>query len=193
MPRRNYVGWTEFPYMIDQSGRVRHQFIRADYVNRNGIRCKETIIQLEDAAGKTAYLGSGLGYSFHLPAALLAAPKTIVETPSVKQALQQETVSEIADALIDGAKPKGQRGRKPRIPVAIAWLIELLTDGQKPVTEIYEAAKKNLDENGVPLFSEHTIDRAKMELGIKAQQIWCKSTNTSKWVWCLPATPECQN
>ena len=106
--------------MTDQSGRVRHQFIRADYVNRNGIHCKETIIQLKDAAGKTAYLGSSFGYSFHLPAALLAAPKTIIETPSPEQALQQETVSEIADALIDGAKPKVQRGRKPRIPVAIA-------------------------------------------------------------------------
>ena len=192
-PRRNYVGWTESSYVTDQSGRARHKFIQAVYVDRNGIRCKETIVRLENTTGKTTYLGSGFGYSFHLPPELLVAPKTIIETPSVKQALQQETVSEIADALMDDQKSKGQRGRKPKeLSVAITWLLALLACGRKFVTEIYEAAKKNLDENGVPLFSERTIDRAKAELGIKAMQIWCKETDTNKWVWYLPATPECQ-
>ena len=179
--------------MTDQSGRVRHQFIRADYVNRNGIRCKETIIRLENATGKTTYLGSGFGYSSHLPAELLAIPKTIIETPSVKQALQHGIVSEIADALMNDQKSKGRRGRKPKESTdALTWLSTLLACGGKFVTEIYEAAKNELDEHGKPRFSESTLDRAKMALGIRPKQIWCKISNTNKWVWHLPTTPERQ-
>ena len=194
MPRRNYVSWTEYPYITGQSGRARHKFIQAVYVDRNGIRFKETIVRLENTTGKTTYLGSGFGYSFHLPPELMVAPKTIIETPSPEQVLQHGAVSEIADTLMNDQKPKGRRGRKPKESTdALTWLSTLLACGGKFVTEIYASAKNELDEHGKPRFSESTLDRAKMALGIKPKQIWCKISNTNKWVWQLPVTPETQN
>jgi hypothetical protein len=83
-------------------------------------------------------------------------------------------VNKTANDLMQDQRQVFQRGPKPeKRNDAGEWLLDYLTDGEKFVTEIYEAGDAKE-------FSESTIDRAKRGLRILSVR-----DSTGKWKWKL--------
>ena len=84
------------------------------------------------------------------------------------------------DLQAEQSNPQGRPATKR--PKAEDWLRQYLADGEKPSTEIFEAA-------AVVNFAKRTIERAKDALGIKPRQVWDADEKTNQWFWELPADP----